>query len=1110
MQTRRFRVFIRYTAILLLCVFFIPQVSSAAPRTTPFTVGETLDPGAESVEPCGPTDANCFPSVLSVSDEGTTLHASASQINFVGSGVTAASSTGGLITVTIPGDNIDWMSFVSASSTSYSTQVGFGAGANLNGAGTSNTAIGDWALHVATSSVNNTAVGSGALGLNTSGGQNTAVGVTTLASNTTGSDNNAFGASSLFSNTTGSSNSAFGHFTLNSNTTGLNNSAFGTQALSSNTTGSYNTALGINAGSNIVTGSNNIMIGNGTNGTSTSATNQLNIGNTLYGNLATGNVSIGTWAQSSSKLYIYDDEDSRIFVDSPGIAMVEVGGGLASTTLVSVRGSEMAVTQYANNASTAQWVAGLTDGTNNFRISDSLAGQTRLSIDSIGNVGIGTTSPSGKLTVWGSGTGTNSLVNFVDSASTSLFTVLENGNVGIGTPSPLAVLHVNSATDVPRILLSTSLAGVGRKNWSIQTDKIANGDFAISYGATGTVPNTAALYINNSGNVGIGTTSPTQQLSLAGSLALTHTIDATTGVVYKGSGSFLHNYATSSSSGENTFLGINSGNFTMGSSTGSASLGTHNTGVGANTLSSLTVGYSNVAVGDSSGQFTTTGIANSFFGSSAGQANTTGGFNSFFGANAGLSNTSGTNNTFIGDLAGYTSTTSVGNSFVGSRSGRYTTTGNYNSFFGYNSGLLNTVGARNSFVGFQSGINNIGGNDNTFLGYDSGFSNTYGTSSVFIGKGAGEVNTIGSGNTFLGFQSGWGGSGTPTDNWSVVDTNMVLIGMNATRDASVPSTTILTNATAIGYDAKVGCSNCLVLGSTTVSVGIGTSTPTAQLTTTGTVRFSNFGAGTLQTDADGNLSVSSDERLKNISGPFARGIDALRGVDPISYHWKQGSGFDTTELYTGFSAQNIQEFIPEAIGIDKHGFLTLSDRPLLATVINATKEQQVILDELILASSSVASRTSGDSFWPRLTALVGNFVDGVLTVVGIHSDEVQTKELCIGEEGDRTCITKDRLDSLLLNEVNNSSDNTPNSPNEENIIPDEDSDDSVTDTDGETVDDSSVSGDSGDSDVVTDTDDEVVTDDSGVVSSDDEATVEEIQTGGEEGSVDVPAEAPLE
>ncbi|MEK7459950.1 MAG: hypothetical protein AAB628_00115 [Patescibacteria group bacterium] len=48
-------------------------------------------------------------------------------------------------------------------------------------------------------------------------------------------------------------------------------------------------------------------------------------------------------------------------------------------------------------------------------------------------LGIGTSTPYAKLSVWGSGTGTNQLINFSNSASTTLFTVLENGNVGIGT-----------------------------------------------------------------------------------------------------------------------------------------------------------------------------------------------------------------------------------------------------------------------------------------------------------------------------------------------------------------------------------------------------------------------------------------------------------------------------------------------------------------------------------------------------------------------------------------------------------------------------------------------------------------------------------------------------
>ena len=194
-------------------------------------------------------------------------------------------------------------------------------------------------------------------------------------------------------------------------------------------------------------------------------------------------------------------------------------------------------------------------------------------------------------------------------------------------------------------------------------------------------------------------------------------------------------------------------------------------------------------------------------------------------------------------------------------------------------------------------------------------------------------------------------------------------------------------------------------------IGIGTTTPTAQLTTTGTVRFSTFGAGTLQTDALGNLSLSSDERLKNIEGEFTRGIDALRLITPITYEWKESSGFDTSTLYAGFSAQNIQEAIPEAVGVGSNGFLTLSDRPILAALVNAAKEQQLMLDSLLTASSSLTTLHEGETFWTRLGTLLDGFVDGVLTLVGIDVEEVKTDTLCIGE----TCVDEATLKALLLN-----------------------------------------------------------------------------------------------
>ena len=127
------------------------------------------------------------------------------------------------------------------------------------------------------------------------------------------------------------------------------------------------------------------------------------------------------------------------------------------------------------------------------------------------------------------------------------------------------------------------------------------------------------------------------------------------------------------------------------------------------------------------------------------------------------------------------------------------------------------------------------------------------------------------------------------------------------------------------------------------SIGIGTTSPSAQLHTTGSVRFQTFGAGTLQTDANGNVSVSSDERLKDVLGQYESGLAEVLRIEPIRYRWSEDSGYETETVYAGFSAQNIESILPEAVGRDANDFLTLSDRPILAAVVSAIKElwQQV-------------------------------------------------------------------------------------------------------------------------------------------------------------------------
>jgi cell division septation protein DedD len=126
----------------------------------------------------------------------------------------------------------------------------------------------------------------------------------------------------------------------------------------------------------------------------------------------------------------------------------------------------------------------------------------------------------------------------------------------------------------------------------------------------------------------------------------------------------------------------------------------------------------------------------------------------------------------------------------------------------------------------------------------------------------------------------------------------------------------------------------------TGNVGIGTTTPTAQLSNTGTVRFAALGSGGagLITDSLGNVTVSSDERLKDIQGEYKSGLESVLKINPIVYKWKTETGYDSSGIYAGFSAQNIQSAIPEAVTVDQRGFLTLADRPILASIVNAIKE----------------------------------------------------------------------------------------------------------------------------------------------------------------------------
>jgi len=130
------------------------------------------------------------------------------------------------------------------------------------------------------------------------------------------------------------------------------------------------------------------------------------------------------------------------------------------------------------------------------------------------------------------------------------------------------------------------------------------------------------------------------------------------------------------------------------------------------------------------------------------------------------------------------------------------------------------------------------------------------------------------------------------------------------------------------------------------NVSIGVSSATAQLHTTDTVRFAKFGAGAATFDASGNISSVSDERLKNIQGPFNRGLSDILKINPISYKWKPASGMETKSTYHGFSAQNIKAAMPEIVFKAKSGYYSFEDRAMIATLVNAVKELNAEVEDL--------------------------------------------------------------------------------------------------------------------------------------------------------------------
>src|SRR6185369_15223527 len=124
----------------------------------------------------------------------------------------------------------------------------------------------------------------------------------------------------------------------------------------------------------------------------------------------------------------------------------------------------------------------------------------------------------------------------------------------------------------------------------------------------------------------------------------------------------------------------------------------------------------------------------------------------------------------------------------------------------------------------------------------------------------------------------------------------------------------------------------LLLNPNGANVGIGTTAPTDLLSVNGTA--SKPGGGT--------WAVFSDERLKNIKGPFSTGLKALMQLQPLRYSYRKDNalGIKLEGDQIGFGAQAVQKVIPEAVTRNANGYLMVNSDPIIWTMLNAIKEQQ--------------------------------------------------------------------------------------------------------------------------------------------------------------------------
>jgi hypothetical protein len=580
---------------------------------------------------------------------------------------------------------------------------------------------------------------------------------------------------------TGSGNSTYstriGMNALSSNDgSGIANTAIGYNAIKSAITGMFNTSIGTfsmeNAQSNLST-IVGYSAGRGTLGATSFQKN------TLIGAYAGSSLTSGSY-----NIILSNDSDNV----STGSENIIVGhSNLTTGNKNVVLGGNI------NNKITFP-----TTGTSNAIAIGDGDGNIRLYADNLGNIGVGTTSPTEKLDVVGSIKQSGVISSFLKADA--------NGKlIAASTSDLMSAIQDASVTSKGIIKLAGDLAGTA--------------DAPTVPGLLTKAP------LASPALTGIPTaptaTAGTNTTQLATTAFVTSALGTPVSATVAG---IVNNVAGQELGGKDKKIngidiGVGGGNISS------------NTRVGAGALAANTTGGNNTA-----------------FGNNALKSVTTGNNNTSIGASGGMNISSGSDNIAIGYNTLKTASTSGGNVAIGNYALELSTN-NYSTAIGDLSGR-NSTGGQNTFIGRLAG-NGISatttGGSNTFIGYSAGRYYTTGSNNIVLTSASTDSLTSGNTNIMIGHSNLKTGS------------NNVVIGGNSGARIMLPSTST-TGVLALG-DAN---GNIRLYTNAAGYTGIGTTNPTEALDITGSIKQSVVTSSLIKADATGKFVAASSADLKTI------------------------------------------------------------------------------------------------------------------------------------------------------------------------------------------------------------------------------------------------------